>query len=182
MSNTMTFPDTFEEFAEQYKIVDKKQVYTNGVEFIPIFRVEQWLEHQSNQATKRIGEPLTDEEIIKALKCCSEHKAIRCRECPLYSECDKDEIELYALDLINRLQAKNEGLEVSLQAMRSAANGFKSAYERERGSRITAIQEFAEMLKQTLVINNEENTEIFDYDYTLETIDNLVKEMIGEQE
>ena len=42
----MTFPETFEEFAEQYKIVDSKEVYTNGTELIPIFRVKQWLEHQ----------------------------------------------------------------------------------------------------------------------------------------
>jgi hypothetical protein len=43
----MTFPETFEEFAEQYKIVDKEQVYTNGTELIPIFRVKQWLEHKA---------------------------------------------------------------------------------------------------------------------------------------
>lgn len=41
----MTFPATFKEFAEQYKIVDKEEVYTNGVELIPIFRVEQWLDN-----------------------------------------------------------------------------------------------------------------------------------------
>lgn len=46
MGDCMTFPKTFEEFAEQYKIVDSKEVYTNGTELIPIFRVKQWLEHQ----------------------------------------------------------------------------------------------------------------------------------------
>ena len=45
-----------------------------------------------------------------------------------------------------------------------------------------AIKDFAKRLVHTLVINNEENTEFFDFSYTLETIDNLVKEMIGEQE
>lgn len=44
MADVMTFPETFDEFAEQYKIVDKKEVYTNGTELIPIFRVKQWLE------------------------------------------------------------------------------------------------------------------------------------------
>ena len=43
MADVMNFPETFEEFAEQYKIVDKKEVYTNGTELIPIFRVKQWL-------------------------------------------------------------------------------------------------------------------------------------------
>lgn len=30
MACCMTFPATFEEFAEDYKIVDSKEVYTNG--------------------------------------------------------------------------------------------------------------------------------------------------------
>ena len=45
----MTFPATFEEFAEEYKIVDTEEVYTNGTELIPIFRVKQWLEHQATK-------------------------------------------------------------------------------------------------------------------------------------
>ena len=36
---------TIYEFAYQYKIVDDKEIYTNGTELIPIFRVKQWLEH-----------------------------------------------------------------------------------------------------------------------------------------
>ena len=38
----MNFPDTAEEFMEQYKIVDSEEVYTNGAELVPIFRMEQW--------------------------------------------------------------------------------------------------------------------------------------------
>ena len=45
MADTMSFPQTIEEFMEQYKVVDTEQVYSNGVEFVPIFRVKQWLEH-----------------------------------------------------------------------------------------------------------------------------------------
>lgn len=45
MADMMTFPDTVEEFMEQYKIVDTDQVYTNGVEMVPIFRMKQWFEH-----------------------------------------------------------------------------------------------------------------------------------------
>ena len=45
MCDVMMFPDTAEEFMEQYKIVDTEQVYTNGAELIPIFRMRQWLEH-----------------------------------------------------------------------------------------------------------------------------------------
>ena len=45
MSDLMTFPDTVEEFMEQYKIIDTEQVYTNGAELVPIFRMKQWFEH-----------------------------------------------------------------------------------------------------------------------------------------
>lgn len=38
----MQFPETIQEFLKQYKIVDTEQVYTNGTELIPIFRVLQW--------------------------------------------------------------------------------------------------------------------------------------------
>ena len=45
MADMMTFPNTVEEFMEQYKIVDTEQVYTNGTEMVPIFRMKQWFEH-----------------------------------------------------------------------------------------------------------------------------------------
>ena len=46
MSDCMTFPDTVEEFMEQYKVVDTEQVYTNGAEFVPIVRMRQWFQHK----------------------------------------------------------------------------------------------------------------------------------------
>ncbi len=46
MSDCMTFPDTVEEFMEQYKITDTEQIYTNGAELIPVFRMKQWFEHE----------------------------------------------------------------------------------------------------------------------------------------
>ena len=56
MADVMNFPNSFDEFAEQYKIVDEQEIYTNGTELIPIFRVKQWLEHTSN----------IENEVIKA--------------------------------------------------------------------------------------------------------------------
>lgn len=67
MGDCMTFPETFEEFAEQYKIVDTEEVYTNGTELIPIFRVEQWLEHQGEKEEKHecvIGLVCTHESVF----------------------------------------------------------------------------------------------------------------------
>lgn len=45
MADCMIFPDTVEEFMEQYKVVDTEQVYSNGTEFVPIFRMKQWFDH-----------------------------------------------------------------------------------------------------------------------------------------
>ena len=45
MSESMQFPKTVEEFMKQYEIVDTEQVYTNGIELVPIFRMDQWFEH-----------------------------------------------------------------------------------------------------------------------------------------
>ena len=41
----MQFPKTFEEFINQYSFKDKEEIYTNGAELIPLFRVEQGVEH-----------------------------------------------------------------------------------------------------------------------------------------
>ena len=50
MADMMAFPDTVEEFMEQYKMVDKEQIYSNGIEYVPIFRMRQWFEHLKNKA------------------------------------------------------------------------------------------------------------------------------------
>ena len=60
MADCMTFPNTFDEFAEQYKIVDKKEVYTNGTELIPIFRVKQWLDHTRADTVRKMQERLKE--------------------------------------------------------------------------------------------------------------------------
>ena len=46
MPDMMTFPDTVDEFMEQYKMVDTHEVYSNGTEYVPIFRMQQWFEHE----------------------------------------------------------------------------------------------------------------------------------------
>ena len=54
MTDTMSFPKTLDEFMEQYKIVDTEQVYTNGTELVPIFRIKQWEDaHQQKTATEK---------------------------------------------------------------------------------------------------------------------------------
>ena len=45
MSDMMTFPASVEEFMEQYKMTDTEHVYSNGTEYVPIYRMKQWFEH-----------------------------------------------------------------------------------------------------------------------------------------
>jgi len=43
----MDFPKSFDDFVKDYGFKDKEEVYTNGSELIPVFRIKQWLEHIS---------------------------------------------------------------------------------------------------------------------------------------
>lgn len=45
MGDIMTFPASVEEFMEQYKMTDTEHVYSNGTEYVPIYRMKQWFEH-----------------------------------------------------------------------------------------------------------------------------------------
>lgn len=45
MANMMEFPASVEEFMEQYKMTDTEHVYSNGTEYVPIYRMKQWFEH-----------------------------------------------------------------------------------------------------------------------------------------
>ena len=56
MSDMMTFPASVEEFMEQYKMTDTEHVYSNGTEYVPIYRMKQWFEHCRNRT-------LTDDEL-----------------------------------------------------------------------------------------------------------------------
>lgn len=119
---------------------------------------------------------MTDKEIIKAFEHCRIKKD--CKKCPLErtTNCMRILFE-EVFSLLNRQQAEIERLTVNMNAF---GLGMKRAAERADTARAEAIKEFAERLTHTLVINNEENTDYFDFGYTLETIDNLVKEMTGE--
>ena len=56
MADMMTFPDTFEEFIKQYEFKDKEEIYTNGAELIPSFRVMQAWEHYTDLITFRLAD------------------------------------------------------------------------------------------------------------------------------
>lgn len=45
MADCMMFPKDWHDFLKSYSFADKEEVYTNGSELIPVFRVEQLIEH-----------------------------------------------------------------------------------------------------------------------------------------
>lgn len=45
MGETMDFPDSPINFIESYSFIDRKEIYTNGSELVPLFRVKQMLDH-----------------------------------------------------------------------------------------------------------------------------------------
>ena len=62
MADMMTFPNTVEEFMDQYKITDTKQIYTNGAELVPIFRMKQWFNHKPEQKWIPVSERLPEQD------------------------------------------------------------------------------------------------------------------------
>jgi 2-hydroxy-3-keto-5-methylthiopentenyl-1-phosphate phosphatase len=113
---------------------------------------------------------MTDNEIIKALECCSHSQ--HCSQCPYFhndEECIK--LEKYALDLINRQQAEIER-ETSLR--QQWQEKCKEFLAEKQYIKAEAIKEFAERLKAN------RTKLLFSSTGFNKQIDNLVKEMVGE--
>lgn len=116
---------------------------------------------------------MIDNEIIQALECC---KGGLCCRCPRLSNgrltgaCMR-ELITDVLDLINRQQAEIERLNNSAKQWEDTA---KDLFISRENIKAEAIKEFVEKLKEDLKSNN--------YIMSFDRIDNLVKEMVGEQE
>ena len=65
MNEQMEFPNTFEEFVEQYGFIDREEIYTNASWLISVHRVRQWLEH-INKPTQMIDKSNFSQEQYKA--------------------------------------------------------------------------------------------------------------------
>ena len=49
-----TFPRTFMEFIKEYSFKDEEEIYTNGIDLIPVFRVEQAWDHYTSNAANAL--------------------------------------------------------------------------------------------------------------------------------
>lgn len=61
MADKMEFPSTIEEFIKGYSFKDSDEVYTNGAELIPVFRVEQAFEHYEKEIRKKAIDEFAEE-------------------------------------------------------------------------------------------------------------------------
>ena len=117
---------------------------------------------------------MTDNEIIKALEDCSTYAYYYCSECGFK---DGDLLKA-ALDLINRQQAEIERLEKIRKADNNLITSLNKCYETAKAE---AYKEFAEKLKEKCYEDFQETYEMLSPYVTDDDIDNLLKEMEGEE-
>ena len=127
---------------------------------------------------------MTDKDIIKALECCG--IKTDCKGCYFDTHESEDicarEIVKNAFDLLNRQKEEIEFLRKTIG--KNSKKALDVTLEEIEKSRVEAITEFAERLKQTITneINTYYNSNGGGYylaEDTIEDIDNLVKEMTG---
>ena len=74
---------------------------------------------------------LTDEEIVKALECCTDEENVNCEDCPLVKEpCAI--IRKYALDLIHRLQSKKKLAERASESYKTIMEGQNKMIDEQK--------------------------------------------------
>ena len=134
---------------------------------------------------------MTDNEIIKALKCCPYQRD--CVSCDV-NACDNspNHIMKCALDLINRQKAEienyshnNKTMSDSIYKMQKLIESQKAEIERlqktQQLARAEAIKEFAERLKEKALsvdVSYGYGREVYTDVVAVIEIDNLVKEMV----
>lgn len=126
----------------------------------------------------------TDEEIIRNYEWCIGCTSDRCRECTMDEEgfCE-EELQDLVLDLINRQKAEIEKLKGS-----AIVSNIIESQRIKREAKAEAYKEFAEKIKKSIKENVDEawhrddGNGIYDAEYVLDDIDNLLKEMVGEEE
>ena len=126
---------------------------------------------------------LTDNDIVKALECCIETIGGKCHECP-YQDILGCEGKLIVdtLDLINRLQAEIERLRAGADSLFNTldyrAEQILKLEDNLKTAKAEAYREFAERLKKEIDIKPTHSQKQNDYVFFL--IDNLLKELVGE--
>ena len=120
---------------------------------------------------------MTDDEIIKALKCCGNIVDSTYKECVYHETYNAScvvRLMRDALGLINRQKAENERLNKEVNKQQLRRQMYRSTVEEIKSE---AIKEFAERLKKKYKHNK---TSITSLVTLFDNINNLVNEMCGE--
>jgi hypothetical protein len=128
---------------------------------------------------------MTDEKIIKALECCST-KGVSCKDCPAFVKVDRSncrQVLTGATDIINRQKAEIERLSEDLKIQNKYwlyywKDVFEVGMEKLKAG---AIKDFADDLMAKAYLSSNWSNSERTYVVEVKDIDNLVKEMIGEQ-
>ena len=126
---------------------------------------------------------MSDKEIIKVLElCCTQDGSIPCYDCPCWDDgvqkCEG--LNYYdLLGLINRQQTEIEALK------KVVLDDYATEYDNKIKSE--AVKEFAERIKMSIKANVVETLcndvkGVYNAEYVLDDIDNLLKEMVGSEE
>ena len=121
---------------------------------------------------------MTDNEIIKILKCCKKGDCYRCPAHKFGGRCT-DKAKWMAFDLIKRQINLINRQKAEIEGWKETANQYQNLWcEAEKDVQTVkaeAIKEFAERLRDVF---NQYDVELF----CQTVIDNLVKEMVGDPE
>lgn len=132
---------------------------------------------------------LTDEDVVEGLeRCISTTTDKACAECPFNKQnlCDIDQwaLERYALDLIKRQKAENDSAKAKIEICAEVIERQDAEIERLNSAKdklkAETYKEFAERLKQSTVMAVMGNK--IHAVATSKGVDNLLKEMVGEEE
>ena len=131
---------------------------------------------------------MTDNEIIKAFKCC--YIDGMCNDCPAHNKKDCRGINASVLDLINRQKAEIERLEKDSKRLKKVQMQLDDAMKMYSIIKAEAVKEFAERLNkeaEKVGIDREgdfveTDDKIYDTvaNWCKATSNNLVKEMVGD--
>ena len=69
MTDCMMFPNDWAKFLEDYSLRDDEEIYTNGSRLIPVFRVEQLIEHYFATTWIPVTERLPDSNKSVLVRC-----------------------------------------------------------------------------------------------------------------
>lgn len=93
----MNFPEKPHDFLKSFSFVDSEQVYTNGAELIPVFRVEQMLEHYFHQNTCSESKGPTELQLMRAeIDVIKKVVAAQTAALTDFAKCARDLLDLYS--------------------------------------------------------------------------------------